>query len=338
MTRDALKTLFHPFASGELALPSADATVLFLGAEPGFSRPEGFPANLHLVQGFRPHVLALQAQRHAVTPTPPDGAFDVVLVLSGRHRGKSELDLADALDRAKPDALILVAGAKDDGIATVKRHVETLLPVAGSMPKFHGLVFWFVRPPDAHAVAAILRAENPAGTVAGGFRTQPGMFSHGTIDAGSRLLAEHLPPDLSGRVADFCAGWGYLARAVADRCPGAKSIDLYEADFASIEAARDNLAGLAIPVGFFWHDLLSEPVAERYDAIVMNPPFHRGRAGEPSIGQGMIRAASAALRKGGRLLLVANRQLPYEETLAAAFASVEQVADGLGFKVIVARR
>ena len=37
------------------------------------------------------------------------------------------------------------------------------------------------------------------------------MFSHGRIDPGSRLLAEALPADLSGKVADFCAGWGYLS-------------------------------------------------------------------------------------------------------------------------------
>ena len=33
------------------------------------------------------------------------------------------------------------------------------------------------------------------------------------------------------RVADFCAGWGYLAAEVAQRSTGLSGLDLYEADF-----------------------------------------------------------------------------------------------------------
>ena len=86
---------------------------------------------------------------------------------------------------------------------------------------------------------------------------------------------------------------------------------------------RLNLAGISqsIARNFFWIDLLSEPVERRYDAIVMNPPFHRSRAAEPEIGAGMIRAAAKALKPGGRLFMVANRQLPYEPILSAAFSS-----------------
>ena len=70
----------------------------------------------------------------------------------------------------------------------------------------------------------------------------------------------------------------------------------------------------------------------------MNPPFHRSRAAEPEIGAGMIRAAAKALKPGGRLFMVANRQLPYEPVLSAAFASHAELArDGM-FKVFVARR
>lgn len=70
----------------------------------------------------------------------------------------------------------------------------------------------------------------------------------------------------------------------------------------------------------------------------MNPPFHTGRAAEPAIGQGMIRAAAAALKPGGRLFLVANRQLPYERMLSAAFKSVVELASDKTFKILSARR
>ena len=58
----------------------------------------------------------------------------------------------------------------------------------------------------------------------------------------------------------------------------------------------------------------------------------------PDIGRAFIEAASGALRAGGRLLLVANRQLPYEAAIAHGFASARTLAEREGYKVIEAIR
>ncbi|TIM36005.1 MAG: class I SAM-dependent methyltransferase [Mesorhizobium sp.] len=337
MSAEPLKTLFHPFEAEAVSLPHKGERVLFLGAEPGFRLPEGFDAALHLVQGFRPHFRALQAAGFTVTPRLEGEGFDAALVLAGRHRGQNELRIAEAIECVRPGGSIVVAGAKDDGIASLRKRIDELVPLDGHLPKHHGIAFWFHQPADA-ALATALRAANPALLVEDRFRTAPGMFSFDKIDAGSRLLVDNLPGDLRGSVADFCAGWGYVAAEVAARSPGLSALDLYEAEFDALEAAKGNIGNTAAEPGFFWIDLLSEPVERRYDAIAMNPPFHRSRAAEPEIGAGMIRAAAKALKPGGRLFMVANRQLPYEPVLAAAFSSHAEIArDGM-FKVFAARR
>ena len=120
---------------------------------------------------------------------------------------------------------------------------------------------------------------------------------------------------------------------------GLSGIDLYEADFDALEAARTNVRAVeGVEIGFYWRDLLRENTERRYDAIVMNPPFHRARAADIGLGAGMIRAAAAALEPGGLLYMVANRQLPYEAVLADVFAQSAEIASGEGFKVIRARR
>ncbi|AZN97783.1 class I SAM-dependent methyltransferase [Mesorhizobium sp. M9A.F.Ca.ET.002.03.1.2] len=337
MSAEPLKTLFHPFGAEAVPLPRKGERVLFLGAVPGLRLPEGFDAALDLVQGFRPHFRALQGAGFTVTPRLEGEGFDAALVLAGRHRGQNELRIAEAMERTTPGGLIVVAGAKDDGIASLRKRIDELVPLDGNLPKHHGIAFWFRRPADA-AAAAALRATNPALLVEGRFRTAPGMFSFDKIDAGSKLLVENLPNDLRGSVADFCAGWGYVAAEVAAGSPGILALDLYEADFDALEAAKGNLGSTVAEPNFFWIDLLSEPVERRYDAIVMNPPFHRSRAAEPEIGAGMIRAAAKALKPGGRLFMVANRQLPYEPALTVAFSSHAEIArDGM-FKVLAARR
>ncbi|TGQ65015.1 MAG: class I SAM-dependent methyltransferase [Mesorhizobium sp.] len=337
MAAEVLKTLFHPFEAEALSWPRQGGRVLFLGAEAGLRLSPGFDATLQLVQGFRPHFRSLQAAGFNVAPQAQGEGFDAALVLCGRHRGQNELRIAEALERVAPGGLIVVAGAKDDGVASLRKRIDELVPLDGHMPKYHGIAFWLRRPGDL-AAAEKLRAANPALLVDGRFRTAPGMFSFDKVDAGSKLLVENLPGDLRGAVADFCAGWGYVAAEVAARSPGLTALDLYEADFASLEAAKGNIGNAVVEPGFFWTDLLTETVERRHDVIVMNPPFHRSRATEPEVGAGMIRAAAKALKPGGRLFMVANRQLPYEAVLSAAFSSHAEIArDGM-FKVFSARR
>ncbi len=338
MADDASALLDFPFATGELPALPAGATVLVLGASAAFRQPQDFTAELTIVQGFRPDFLALRRRFASVFPQSQGDGYDCALVVVGRHRGENEARLLDATTRVRPGGMVVAAGFNADGAASLRKRLARLVSIDGHLSKNHGVVFWFRR--DTRADAFVEAGAGAGNTlVEGRFHTAPGMFSHAHVDPGSQLLVDHLPHDVSGAVADFCAGWGYLGWSVASRFPAVKRLDLYEADFASIEAARANLAGLdGKPTGFHWHDLASEPVSERYDLIVMNPPFHTDRRAEPELGQAMIRAAATSLRPGGRLFLVANRQLPYERVIAEKFSGFSEVAANATFKVIAARR
>jgi 16S rRNA (guanine1207-N2)-methyltransferase len=101
-------------------------------------------------------------------------------------------------------------------------------------------------------------------------------------------------------------------------------------------AIRDPRAG-GVPLAYHWHDVAAG-VPGRYDLVVTNPPFHRGREEDVDLGRAFLAAAARALRAGGELWLVANRHLPYEAALARDFAQVREVAAAQGFKVVVARK
>lgn len=338
MARDALKTLFYPFEAEVLALPGQGARALFIGAEPGFRKPQGFDAKLSLVQGFRPHVLSLAAAGHDVSARAEGNGYDIALVLAGRHRGLNELRVAEAIERVGLGGLIVVAGGKDDGISSLRKRLGSMVEIEDHLPKYHGTALWFRRTAQADAAASALRADNPELLVEGRFRTAPGMFSFERVDAGSRLLVDNLPVDIKGKVADFCAGWGYVAAEVVSRAKELTALDLFEADFEALEAARANVPAMPVQPGFHWQDLAKEPVERRYDVVVMNPPFHLDRDADPEIGQRMIRAASAALKPGGRLFMVANRHLPYQPVLAATFSWVQEIAVDSAFRVYSAKR
>ncbi|MCB1417835.1 MAG: class I SAM-dependent methyltransferase [Notoacmeibacter sp.] len=339
MSSDRLKTLFHAFSAGMADLPVSGRWIA-AGIGAGLALPAGFGAALTLVQPFKPDHDALFRAGFEVTPDWPEASvprLDGALILLGRHRRQNESWLWEAVARLKPGATVIVAGGKTEGAQSFAKRLKAAGLDLETAAKHHGLAMVFRRPDDRASEHIFLQPE--ADTLAEGrFHTAPGMFSHDRVDAGSRLLAEHLPADLKGRAADFCAGWGYLAAMLAERAEGIEVIDLFEADHDALAAARRNLSGLGDQVSFHWSDLAREPVARSYDVIVMNPPFHTGRAAEPDLGQAVIRMASGACKPGGALYLVANRQLPYEATLAACFRKVVTLAEDKTYKVIRAIR
>jgi 16S rRNA (guanine1207-N2)-methyltransferase len=87
-----------------------------------------------------------------------------------------------------------------------------------------------------------------------------------------------------------------------------------------------------------WQDVAQWRAPQKLDAVIMNPPFHIGRAAEPRLGQDFIRAAADNLTPRGRLFLVANRSLPYETTLSTCFKQWQTLAQANGFKILTAER
>ncbi|WP_320200329.1 class I SAM-dependent methyltransferase [Agrobacterium sp. rho-13.3] len=339
MSRDAVKTLFHPFAAQMLEAPKQGERVLFLGAEAGAPRLEDFEAHIVGVQSFRPLYRALLAQGTEVTPDLSGEDYDAALILCGKHRGENENRLAEALKRVKAGGLIVAAGSKEDGIVTLRNTLGKLGIAADSTPKYHGVALWFRKPEDVSA--AVAKLTQGAVTIDGRFTALPGMFSHDRIDGGSELLVSRLPTDFDGNAADFGAGWGYLSVMLAAKSARTARIDLFEADWNALEYAKTNMLENCprLTARFFWQDLAAEPPKEKYDLIIMNPPFHsNGQATEPALGQAMIKTAATALRSGGKLLMVANRGLPYETILSSDFRKSEELCRNSRFKVLSAQK
>lgn len=338
MSRDALKTLYHPFAAGLLDLPGEGQRFVFLNAEAGQRLPEGFAAGIEAVQPLRPLYRALEAARADVTPTVAGEGYDGALVLCGKHKGENENNIAEALQRVRTGGTIVIAGGKEDGIQSLRKRIDRFGFGGDHAPKYHGVAFWFTRPVDVAEPVQVLSAR--AIRVEGRFTAAAGMFSHDRIDEGSELLATRIPEDFRGHAADFGAGWGYFSVLLAERAPGLKGIDLFEADYNALEAAKGNMAENCpdVPARFYWQDLTAEQPRDHYDLIVMNPPFHEGHAADHGLGAAMIRMAAKSLKAGGRLLLVANRGLPYEPVLKEAFKDSGEVCRNARFKVLWGRR
>jgi 16S rRNA (guanine1207-N2)-methyltransferase len=337
----ALATLMLPFASEALGWPR-DARVLFMHARDGCPLRSMALTHLLCEQHFKPHADALQrgglhVQSHA------EGLFPLVLLLPPRQRDQARADLARGVRRAAAGGVVVASIANNEGARSGEADMQRLLGPVQSIAKNHCRVFWAnVREEslDRALLDQWLQIDAPRPIADARFTSRPGVFAWDRIDAASELLASQLPNDLCGHGADLGAGFGYLSAEVLARCPHATSLDLYEADARALELARSNLSPVSIhstspKLGYFWHDVTTG-LPHRYDFVVMNPPFHQGRADLPELGRAFIVAAADALVEGGRLWLVANRHLPYEAVLNERFGVVRAVTAERGFKVIEA--
>lgn len=274
-------------------------------------------------QGFYPTAKALENAGFAVTPLA-EGRFGMVLVNLTRAKAENLANIARA--SAMSDGLVLVNGAKNEGIESLLKAVKKITPVQ-VLSKAHGKIFWF----EATAMPSEWLAGGGMAANKNNFLTAPGMFSSEKVDVGSTLLAPYLE-GLKGRVADLGAGWGWLSAQALG--PDVLEMVLFEAEHKAVEAAKLNL--LDPRVRFEWTDVLTLAKQLPFDVVISNPPFHQTRTAEPSLGVGFIQAAAKLLKPKGRLLMVANRQLPYERALEETFRKVEMLRQTNGFKLFEA--
>ncbi|MEP6898177.1 MAG: methyltransferase [Rhodanobacter sp.] len=337
----ALAALLVPFGS-ELSFP-ADGRALFLRARAGIGLREVAQPGWLCEQGFKPFADELGCHGLRVGEPSVDEKFPLVLVLPPRQRDEARALFARALGHLAPGGTLLASMPNAEGAKSGEADLAKLTGTVQHLSKHKCRVFWSM--PQSDRVDRQLQSEwltlDEPREIVDGLVSRPGLFAWNRIDRASALLAAHLPNDLHGRVADLGAGYGYLATQVIARCPEVVAIDLYEAEARAMEPARINLSraqrlhAREVDGAVHWHDV-TRGLPQRYNAIVSNPPFHQGRADLPELGRAFIVSAADALLPDGRLLIVANRHLPYEATLASRFREVRTLAVQEGFKVIEA--
>ncbi|PWR01619.1 MFS transporter [Meridianimarinicoccus roseus] len=310
-----------------------DARTLVIGADADSALAQSFP-DARFVQPLQPDHDRLAAMGRAVEPDISDGpdapTFDLAIVAVPRARARAEDWAARAAARLAPGGVLVLDGAKTDGIDSLWRALRGRLDGAETLTKAHGRVICGRIGADRLADLA-----RPAAALPDGFVTGPGVFSADGPDPGSAALAAALPARLPARIADLGAGWGWLSAQILAR-PGVASLDMVEADHIALEAARRNVADPRVRL--HWADATGWRAETPLDAVVMNPPFHTGRAGDPGLGQAFIAAAAASLAPQGHLWLVANRHLPYEGALETLFRDWQDLGGGAAFKILHASR
>jgi 16S rRNA (guanine1207-N2)-methyltransferase len=283
---------------------------------------------------------------------PPAGPADAVLVRLPKGTLPARQLIWDAYQALRPEGRLYLAGGNDEGIRPALRQAEALFGNLTTLAygKGHrvGLAVKPAVPPPLppafadplldhaafHQFAVTLRGERYL------VCTRPGVFAWDHLDAGSAALIEAMAIGAGDRVLDLGCGCG-IAGAVAARLAGAGAATLVDVAADALDSARRTLAANGLTnAAILASDGAAAVRDRRFDVVVTNPPFHRqhGRATAYDAARRFIDDAAAVLRPGGRLYLVANRFIPYEEPVRRAFGNVVAVRADSRYKVLLATR
>ncbi|KIN74015.1 class I SAM-dependent methyltransferase [Sulfitobacter guttiformis] len=290
---------------------------------------EGIPKDrAEIIQDFYPAYAAWSARDYK-SSVSAGKRYAAAIVCLPRAKVEARAMIAQAC--ALSEGVVVIDGQKTDGVEGILKAMKARVTVHGPVTKAHGKLFWI------ESAAADNFADWAAGPelTEGGFWTAPGVFSADGVDLASALLADALPEKMGKHVCDLGAGWGFLSAHVLQR-QGVEAVHLVEANHTALECARRNVTDPRAQ--FHWVDGTTWAPAHKIDTIVMNPPFHVGRAAEPQIGQAFVAAAARLLTPQGHLWMVANRHLPYEAELKTRFIQVDEIGSDARFKLFHASR
>ncbi|SFF13811.1 16S rRNA (guanine1207-N2)-methyltransferase [Aureimonas phyllosphaerae] len=311
------------YGTGVSDIPSVSVRCAVYGAPP--SDLLDVPDDAVQVSPLRPGSVALDSL--------PDATLEEAVVAAPPGSIERRHVLAQALRALRPGGTLDVLAPKDKGGQRLRGELEAFGCAVAERSKARQRICRVERPDAPIGLDAAIAEGAPTVVEETGLHSQPGVFSWNRTDPGSALLTRHLPA-FSGRGADLGAGLGVLARAVLS-APAVEELTLVELDRRAVEASRKNVSDAR--ARFLWADVRSVPLSD-LDFVVSNPPFHAEGIEDRALGQAFVAAAARMLRRSGTFVLVANRHMPYEDGLRAAFRSMTVLADEAGYKIIEARK
>lgn len=169
----------------------------------------------------------------------------------------------------------------------------------------------------------------------------PNVYSGERLDQGARFMLEHIPVDAELRhIIDLGCGNGVLSVKAAQLNPEAR-ITCIDESFMAVESARRNLEvnlGKERQFQFIANNCLDGFKKHSSYLVLCNPPFHQGQAVTDHIAWQMFCDAKHILCKEGKLLVIGNRHLDYDDKLCRLFGeeNVTTIASNSQFVILEA--
>ncbi|GIU25520.1 class I SAM-dependent methyltransferase [Shewanella sp. MBTL60-007] len=265
---------------------------------------------------------------------PIEECFDSVIVYFPKAKALAPYLFNLAAKHLKPQGQLIVVGENKGGIKSLPKQLPSYFdkPFKADNAR-HCIVFTSELNAPAPALKLAdwisrYQLDTPQGQVT--ICNLVGVFSEKKLDEGTQLLLANLPK-MRGNILDFGCGAGVITAALLKAQPELK-FDCVDINAMALASCELTLAANGFKANIFASDGLAQ-TSQRYDGIISNPPFHDGLASTTNIATNFVKDSAANLKSGGIFHIVANRHLPYSDTIADNFGSVNVAAENNKYKI-----
>ncbi len=272
----------------------------------------------------------------------PAGGFDLVLIKIPKTTALLEDQLARLRSLISTDTIIIGAGMVKHMQKSAFAAFEQLIgPVSTSLAvKKARLLF--------AQFDAELKVKPPPATVTYtdpdlGFALEnlPNVFSRDRLDHGARFFMTQFSrlPD-AHEVIDLGCGNGVLG-IYLQTLQAESAVTYIDESFSAVASARRNhqrrfdASSESVPQArFVVENALDQQSDASADLILCNPPFHQQHVVGQQLATALFTDSKRVLRNGGQLWIVANRHLPYPQTLKWLFGHCTAIAGNDKFRIL----
>ena len=343
--------------------PTLDARVLLL--EGGYGTlavevarlvPDGIVLNLNRdVRAFWTSQTLLDSIPNAAAEAkafPTTTGWDLVLLTIPKERRFSRTLLLAAWQALRPGGTLLLSGPTRRGAKAVitdagrlfvgarvvgYRHHQRVASCTRGEAGHHLLPETFQQAGIALGTSHTFEVQQPLGTLT--LETHPGIFSWEALDEGTSLLLEHMEITPGMRIWDVGCGYGVIGLSAAQA--GASQIwmsdiNLLAIDYAQRNAVRNHLDHhvRVFPADGVDPPQLVSPEPVSFDLVISNPAFHQGQNVDRTMANQLITQASTVLAPNGKLVIVANRFLNYNQIMQSNFQHVTRLVENPRFHLL----
>ncbi len=291
--------------------------------------------------GFRFHQQAGADIQFAAYPFEENATYQWIILNLPRQKALLRMLLECAADLLADDGVLWLAGENKAGIKSVDKVLKTHFARVTKLDNARHCTLYEAGSPLRQQSFKPATYQEKWLLSCGGsdlkVASYPGVFAHGRLDSGTALLLDKLAGmDFSGDILDFGCGAGVIGACIAAHNKDV-NVTFLDTSALALKACEETLAANQLDGHIVASDGLSE-VKGSYDMVISNPPIHAGVRTDNRMSMRLLESVQEHIKPGGRLILVANRHLPYEGWLSQNFQRLVGLAENSHFKVIVAEK
>ncbi|MCG8614019.1 MAG: methyltransferase [Pseudomonadales bacterium] len=277
---------------------------------------------------------------HFGVELPRDQQFQGVLLFMPKAKEELRFRLAQACSVVDSNGFIFLLGHKKEGIAGGSTELKKW-GRACKVDTARHCQLWQLQPDQKHCSEPFdldnywQSYELPEGDKALKVYNLPGVFSMNQLDQGTDFLLKEYPFPLKGHWLDFACGAGVIGAWHQLNNPDLK-ITGVDTSALALHCARKTFADNGLQGDFYAANGFSaEPGYKRLplDGIITNPPFHTGVKTDYSVTEQFITESVKNLRRGGRMVMVANSFLNYPALLESVYGNCKTIAKNNKFAI-----